>query len=151
MLNNWTDKVELNEYVNLENASQTTLDKMNETGENIEKGKEILEQQADRIYNKYYHELAEVKPLGDYYKIKLANKTLEEDRVLEANEITTLIDEAKDEHINFMMKSIAKNPYIKRTETYSNRLVELDKEMNKLESDLAEKGLTVQTANDEVK
>lgn len=151
MLNNWTDKVELNAYVHLDIADEETIENIQQTSKDIEEGKDILERQADRIYQKYYPEFAEKKKLDTYYKIALADKTLKEDKVLNPIEIQEVMEEAKDNHANFMMKSIAKNPYIQPVKTYQNNIANLKEQMDNIEEDLEKQGQTVQTASDDIK
>lgn len=122
MLRNWSNKVEINNIVEDIDIDEKTISNLKATKHSIDLGKEILEKQADRIYKKYYPELAENKNYNNYYKIAIANKTIQNDRVLSKEEIATTLIEASENRLEYMMKSVAKNPYIKSVQSYQKDL-----------------------------
>jgi len=122
MVRNWENSLKYNRIIQDVGIDKNTLESLSETKDNIEIGKEILDKQADRILKKYYPELNEQTNYKSYYKMAIAQETLENDKVLEPEEIVQVLEKAKDNRLDFMMKSIVKNPYKRPIEDYQKPL-----------------------------
>jgi len=122
MVNNWKKSVELNSEIKVDEDFADTFDKITETQENIDLGKDILENQSIRIYEKYYPELNKNQNYSTYYKMEIAQQTLENDRVLTVDEIKETLIKAQDNELNYMLKTIVKSPYKKPIGDIQNQL-----------------------------
>ena len=122
MIHNWERATRFNSQIKPEKDFSTTLRDIDETKEKLQLGKDILENQFTRIYEKYYPELNKIYTLLPYYKMVLAEKTLEEDRVLDSKEITAVLSKAQDDELTYMLKIVSKNPYVESASTYQKKL-----------------------------
>jgi len=139
MVNNWKKSVELNSEIKVDEDYSDTWKKIVETQDNIELGKNILEKQSVRIYEKYYPELNENQNYSTYYKMEIAQRTLENDRVLNIDEIKETLAKAQDNELNYMLKTITKNPYQKPVADVQRQLFYANK---KVKSFLSDKGIS---------
>lgn len=144
MVNNWRKSVKTNQLINPEENYDASLEDIEMTKENLETGKEILGKQFTRIYEKYYPELHKNQNYTTYYKMKIAERTLEKGQVLKLDEIKETLMEAQDNELNYMLKTIYKNPYIKPVKNLQRDLFQAKKAM---ENFYEENGIT----RDEVK
>lgn len=144
MINNWEKSVKTNQLINPEENYDASLEDIEMTKENLETGKEILEKQFTRIYEKYYPELHKNQNYTTYYKMKIAERTLEKGQVLKLDEIKETLMEAQDNEMNYMLKTIYKNPYIKPVKNLQRDLFQAKKAM---ENFYEENGVT----RDEIK
>ena len=139
MVNNWKKSVELNSEIKVDEDYSETFDKISETQGNIDLGKDILEKQSIRIYEKYYPELNKNQNYSTYYKMEIAQRTLENDRVLSIDEIKETLVKAQDNELNYMLKTITKNPYQKPVADVQRQLFYANK---KVKSFLNDKGIS---------
>src|SRR5699024_5342437 len=139
MVNNLKKSDELNSEIKVDEDYSETFDKISETQGNIDLGKDILEKQSIRIYEKYYPELNKNQNYSTYYKMEIAQRTLENDRVLSIDEIKETLVKAQDNELNYMLKTITKNPYQKPVADVQRQLFYANK---KVKSFLNDKGIS---------
>lgn len=129
MVNNWKKSVELNSEINIDKDFSDTFEKIEKTQDNIDLGNNILENQSIRIYEKYYPELNKNQNYPTYYKLEIAQRSLEDDRVLTTDEIKEILEEAQDNELNYMLKTITKSPYRKPIEDIQKQLFYANKDV----------------------
>lgn len=139
MVNNWERAVNVNSQIQPDQNFNDTFNKIKEARESISMGKDILEKQFTRIYEKYYPELNEKYTYSTYYKMAIAEETLKQDRVLSAQEIGQVLSEAQDNELNYMLTTIMKNPYVQPVHEYQKKLFHVTNELNGF---LDERGIT---------
>lgn len=139
MVNNWERAVNVNSQIQPDQNFNDTLNKIKEARESISMGKDILEKQFTRIYEKYYPELNEKYTYSTYYKMAIAEETLKQDRVLSAQEIGQVLSESQDNELNYMLTTIMKNPYVQPVHEYQKKLFHVTNELNGF---LDERGIT---------
>jgi len=122
MLNNWEKSVETNQIIKPDENYSETLKQIEKSKDNLEVGKEVLDKQFVRIYEKYYPELNEKQNYSTYFKIEIAQRTLKEDRVLTLNEIKETLGEAQNYELNTMLKTVYKNPYVQPVKSLQRNL-----------------------------
>lgn len=122
MLNNWEKSVEKNQIIKPDENYSETLKQIKKSKDNLEVGKEVLDKQFVRIYEKYYPELNEKQNYSTYFKIEIAQRTLKEDRVLTLNEIKETLGEAQNNELNTMLKTVYKNPYVQPVKSLQRNL-----------------------------
>ena len=143
MLHNWQNSLKYNSIINDTEISDKDIQAVTNTAENIEKGKEIFEKQSQRIFEKYYPDLAENANFSAYYIMAITDKTIAEDRILEPQEIKDVLDNARNNHLNSMLKLVVKNPYVQPAETYAKKLEDSHNRLKAIDKDLEIKGLKV--------
>jgi len=131
MVRNWENSLKYNEIIKDETIDEQTITNLKNTKKSIDLGKNIIEKQSDRIFNKYYPKLAEKTNYASYYKMVIAQETLKQDKALNKEEIATVLDEARNNRLDYMMKSIVKTPYIKSVRNYQKPLAENQKRLKK--------------------
>jgi len=129
MVNNWKKSVELNSEINIDKDFSETFKKIEKTQDNINLGNDILENQSIRIYEKYYPELNKNQKFSTYYKMEIAQRSLENDRVLTTDEIKETLAEAQDKELNYMLKTITKSPYRKPIQDVQKQLFYANKDV----------------------
>jgi len=122
MLNNWEKSVVTNQVIKPDENYSESLSQIERTRDNLDVGKEILDKQFVRIYEKYYPELNERQNYSTYFKIEIAQRTLKEDRVLTLNEIKETLVEAQNNELNTMLKTVYKNPYVQPVKSLQRNL-----------------------------
>ena len=147
MLHNWQNSLKYNSIINDTEISDKDIQAVTNTAENIEKGKEIFEKQSQRIFEKYYPDLAENANFSAYYIMAITDKTIAEDRILEPQEIKDVLDNARNNHLNSMLKLVVKNPYVQPAETYAKKLEDSHNRLKAIDKDLEIKGLKVSDLN----
>lgn len=135
MTRNWEKSIEYNEIIKDEEADLNTLKELSDTKKEVELGKEILNKQADRIYKKYYPDLAKEMNYAPYYKLAIAQKTLEKDSVLSTEEIASVLDNSREKRYDFTLKKIFKNPYKKSARNYQQYLSSSQNELKQFYKD----------------
>ena len=143
MLHNWQNSLKYNSIINDTEISDKDIQAVTNTAENIEKGKEIFEKQSQRIFEKYYPDLAENANFSAYYIMAITDKTIAEDRILEPQEIKDVLDNARNNHLNSMLKLVVKNPYVQPAETYARKLEDSHNRLKAIDKNLEIKGLKV--------
>lgn len=143
MLHNWQNSLKYNAIINDTEISDKDIQAVTNTAENIEKGKEIFEKQSQRIFEKYYPDLAENANFSAYYIMAITDKTVAEDKILEPQEIKNVLDNARNNHLNSMLKLVVKNPYVQPAETYAKKLENSHNRLKEIDKDLEIKGLKV--------
>ena len=143
MLHNWQNSLKYNAIINDTEISDKDIQAVTNTAENIEKGKEIFEKQSQRIFEKYYPNLAENANFSSYYIMAITDKTIAEDKILEPQEIKNVLDNARNNHLNSMLKLVVKNPYVQPAETYAKKLEDSHNRLKVIDKDLEIKGLKV--------
>ena len=134
MVNNWENSVKLNEIIKPDSTDNNLNEKIESTKNDIETGKEILEKQYIRLFEKYYPELNK-KPLSNYYKFSISQETLKQDKVLNADELVIVLDKARTKELESMLKTITKNPYIQPIKNYQRQLFTAKKEVDNFYED----------------
>ena len=117
MVNNWKNAEKVNQLIKPDTFDKTVFDKINETEESVQRGKEILNKESLRIFNKYYPTLKDAN-FSDYAKINIGQKTLAKDKVLDKKELKQILSHAQDNELKDMMRAITKKPYLKDIQTY---------------------------------
>ncbi|MEG0679163.1 MAG: hypothetical protein RR439_04880, partial [Carnobacterium sp.] len=97
--------------------------------ENVDRGKEILEKQYLRIFEKYYPELSD-KKFSNYAKMNIAQKSLEVDKVLDKEEIVDLLSSSRDDEVKDILRTLSKNPYAKSAMEYQRNIVKATQRLN---------------------
>ena len=143
MLHNWQNSLKYNSIINDTEISDKDIQAVTDTAENIEQGKAIFEKQSQRIFEKYYPDLAENANFSAYYIMAITDKTIAEDRILEPQEIKDVLDNARNNHLNSMLKLVVKNPYVQPAETYAKKLEDSHNRLKAIDKDLEIKGLKV--------
>ena len=139
MVNNWERATKLNSQIQPEKDFEDTFNKISEAKESLAIGKDVLEKQFTRVYEKNYPELNEIFNYSTYYKMAIAEETLTQDRVLNAQEIGQILSEAQDNELKYMLTTIMKKPYIQPVHDYQKKLFHATNKMNDF---LEEKGIT---------
>lgn len=117
MVNNWKNAEKVNQLIKPDTFDKTVFDKINETEESVQRGKEILNKESLRIFNKYYPTLKDAN-FSDYAKINIGQETLVKDKVLDKKELKQILSHAQDNELKDMMRAITKKPYLKDIQTY---------------------------------
>ena len=143
MLHNWQNSLKYNSIINDTEISDKDIQAVTDTAENIEQGKAIFEKQSQRIFEKYYPDLAENANFSAYYIMAITDKTIAEDRILEPQEIKDVLDNARNNHLNSMLKLVVKNPYVQPAETYARKLEDSHNRLKAIDKNLETKGLKV--------
>lgn len=118
MVNNWEHSLEHNAIITDIGIDEKDLKNLQMTKENIQLGQEIMHKQADRIMAKYYPELNEKSKISPYYKAVIAQETIQQDKVLSYTTLKDIMNEAKENRLNYMLQTIVKNPYEKPVAEY---------------------------------
>ena len=143
MLHNWQNSLKYNSIINDTEISDKDIQAVTDTAENIEQGKAIFEKQSQRIFEKYYPDLAENANFSAYYIMAITDKTIAEDKILEPQEIKDVLDNARNNHLNSMLKLVVKNPYVQPAETYARKLEDSHNRLKAIDKNLETKGLKV--------
>lgn len=117
MVNNWKNAEKVNQLIKTDSFDEAVFDKINETEESIQRGKEILNKESIRIFERYYPALKETN-FSDYAKIRIGQETLAKDTVLDKKELKEILSDAQDDELKDMLRSITKNPYLKGIKSY---------------------------------
>ena len=134
MLNNWKNATKFNQKIKPNKDFSDTLEKIDMTEQNINQGTKILNNQYERIFEKYYPSLSELK-LTPYKKVSLAEETLKQDKVLNEKEIKTVFSQSQDKELDVMLQSFMKNPYVKNVQYHQERLHMTNQKINKFYKD----------------
>ncbi len=129
MIKNWQRTEAINKIIKPDEFDSSILDKIELTKENIARGKEILENQYLRIFEKHYPELVE-NNFSNYAKINIAKRSLEIDKVLELEEVVSILSESRDNEVKDILKTISKNPYVKPSIEYNRAIVVATKKLD---------------------
>uniref|UniRef100_UPI00344BC40C MobQ family relaxase n=1 Tax=Carnobacterium sp. TaxID=48221 RepID=UPI00344BC40C len=129
MIKNWQRTEAINKIIKPDEFDSSILNKIELTKENIARGKEILENQYLRIFEKHYPELVE-NNFSNYAKINIAKRSLEIDKVLELEEVVSILSESRDNEVKDILKTISKNPYVKPSIEYNRAIVVATKKLD---------------------
>lgn len=129
MIKNWQRTETINKIIKPDEFDSSILDKIEFKKENIDRGKEILEKQYLRIFEKHYPELIE-NNFSNYAKINIAKRSLEIDKVLEMEEVVSILSESRDNEVKDILKTISKNPYVKPSIEYNRAIVLATKKLD---------------------
>src|SRR5699024_8580757 len=143
MLHNWQNSLKYNSIINDTEISDKDIQAVTDTAENIEQGKAIFEKQSQRIFEKYYPDLAENANFSAYYIMAITDKTIAEDKILEPQEIKDVLDNARNNHLNSMLKLVVKNPYVQPAETYDRKLEDSHNRLKAIDKKLKNKRLKI--------
>jgi len=149
MVHNWEKSTEIKAQLNPDKDFESTFNTIDVTKENIQQGKQILEQQFTRIFDKYYPEMNENHNFSTYYKMALTQRTLDEDRVLNEDEIADTIVGARDKKLSSMLQTITKNPYLSSVEKYMNSFTNTVEQLDDFKAKYKVNDDTVHTLNEE--
>jgi len=151
MVNNWENSTTIKGQLNPEDNYEKDFQNINDTKQDIHRGKEILEKQFTRIYEKYYPKLNEKYNYSTYYKMAIAQQTLQEDRVLSKDELAETLVGARDKEKTFMLKAITKNPYHIPLKDHMDNLTKTNKQISQFKEKHNITKETIHTLNDEDK
>lgn len=143
MLHNWQNSLKYNAIIHDTEISDKDIQAVANTAENIEKGKEIFEKQSQRIFEKYYPALAEKVNYSAYYVMAITDQTIKQDRVLDDEEIKDVLLNARENHLNEMLKLVVKNPYVQSSDVYLKKLSESHKAITSVDKELSENNMSV--------
>lgn len=129
MIKNWQRTEKINKLIQPDKFDPSVLDKIEFAKENVDRGKEILEKQYLRIFEKYYPELSD-KKFSNYAKMNIAQKSLEVDKVLDKEEIVDLLSSSRDDEVKDILRTISKNPYAKSAMDYQRNIVKATQRLN---------------------
>ncbi|MCA9766704.1 MAG: MobA/MobL family protein [Carnobacterium sp.] len=129
MIKNWQRTEAINKIIKPDEFDSSILDKIELTKENIARGKEILENQYLRIFEKHYPELVE-NNFSNYAKINIAKRSLEIDKVLELEEVVSILSESRDNEVRDILKTISNNSYVKPSIEYNRAIVVATKKLD---------------------
>ena len=129
MIKNWQRTEKINKLIQPDKFDPSVLDKIEFTKENVDRGKEILEKQYLRIFEKYYPELSD-KKFSNYAKMNIAQKSLEVDKVLDKEEIVDLLSSSRDDEVKDILRTLSKNPYAKPAMEYQRNIVKATQRLN---------------------
>ncbi|UJF16788.1 hypothetical protein LZ578_12030 (plasmid) [Jeotgalibaca sp. MA1X17-3] len=129
MIKNWQRTEAINKIIRPDNFDSSVIDKIEFTKENVERGKEILEKQYLRIFEKYYPELID-HHFSKYTQMNIAKRSLEVDQVLEMEEVVSILSESRDNEVKDLLKTISKNPYVKPSIEYNRAIVVATKKLD---------------------
>lgn len=117
MVNNWKNAEKVNQLIKPGSFDETIFDKINETQDNVQRGKDILTKESIRIFERHYPTFKNAK-FSDYAKISIGQETLLKDKVLDEKELKDILAHAQDNELKDMMRTITKKPYLKDIKTY---------------------------------
>ncbi|MGH2079654.1 MobQ family relaxase [Aerococcus urinaeequi] len=143
MLHNWQNSLKYNAIIHDTEISDKDIQAVADTAENIEQGKAIFEKQSQRIFEKYYPALAEKVNYSAYYVMAITDQTIKQDRVLDDAEIKDVLFNARENHLNEMLKLVVKNPYVQPVEVYFEKLSTSRNQLNMIDEELEIKGISV--------
>ncbi|MEG0552987.1 MAG: MobQ family relaxase [Carnobacterium sp.] len=129
MTKNWQRTEKINKLIQPDKFDPSVLDKIESVKENVDRGKEILEKQYLRIFEKYYPELSD-KKFSNYAKMNIAQKSLEVDKVLDKEEIVDLLSSSRDDEVKDILRTLSKNPYAKSAMEYQRNIVKATQRLN---------------------
>ena len=144
MIKNWQRTEKINKLIQPDKFDPSVLDKIEFAKENVDRGKEILEKQYLRIFEKYYPELSD-KKFSNYAKMNIAQKSLEVDKVLDKEEIVDLLSSSRDDEVKDILRTVSKNPYAKSAMDYQRNIV---KATQRLEQFYEENNVTKDTVKE---
>uniref|UniRef100_UPI0034503C32 MobQ family relaxase n=1 Tax=Carnobacterium TaxID=2747 RepID=UPI0034503C32 len=122
MIKNWQRAENINKIIQPDKFDPLVLDKIEIAKENVDRGKEILEKQYLRVFDKHYPALSD-KTFSHYAKMNIAQKSLELDKVLDKEEIVSILSESRDNEVKDLLRTISKNPYEKSARDYQRNVV----------------------------
>ena len=134
MVNNWRNAEQVNQIVKPDSFDETIFDKINETKESVQRGKDILNKESIRIFERYYPALKDTN-FSVYAKISIGQETLAKDRVLDKEELKEILSYAQDNELKDMLRSITKKPYLKDIKTYQKDFYCASKKMQQFLDD----------------
>uniref|UniRef100_UPI00344C6CB4 MobQ family relaxase n=1 Tax=Carnobacterium sp. TaxID=48221 RepID=UPI00344C6CB4 len=129
MIKNWQRTENINNIIQPDKFDPLVIDKIELAKENVNSGKEILENQYLRLFDKYYPELIK-NNFSNYAKMNIAQRTLEGDKVLEMKEVVSILSESRDNEVKEILKTISKNPYVKPSIEYNRAIVVATKKLD---------------------
>ena len=150
MIKNWQRTETINKIIKPEHFDSSVLDKIEFTKENVERGKEILEKQYLRIFEKYYPELID-HHFSKYAQMNIAKRSLEVDKVLEPEEVVSILSESRDNEVKDLLKTISKNAHVKPSIEYNRAIVVATKKLDEFYKENNVNQDTVQNLSDDKK
>ena len=129
MIKNWQRTENINKIIQPDTFDPLILDKIELAKENVDRGKEILEKQYLRVFDKHYPALSD-KTFSPYAKMNIAQKSLELDKVLDKEEIIYILSESRDNEVKDLLRTISKNPYAKSARDYQRNVVRATQNLN---------------------
>lgn len=129
MIKNWQRTEKINKLIQPDKFDPSVLEKIEFAKENVDRGKEILEKQYLRIFEKYYPELSG-KKFSHYAKMNIAQKSLEVDKVLDKEEIIGILSSSRDDEVKDILRTVSKNPYAKSAMEYQRNIVKSTQRLN---------------------
>jgi len=151
MVHNWENSTTIKEELSPEDNYEKEFKNINDTKQDIQSGKEILEKQFTRIYEKHYPELNEKYNYSTYYKMAIAQRTLQEDRVLSKDELADTLIGARDKEKDYMLKAITRNPYHIPLKAHMDHLTKTNQQISQFKEKHNVTKETVHTLNNEDK
>lgn len=151
MVHNWENSTTIKEELSPEDNYEKEFKNINDTKQDIQRGKKILEKQFTRIYEKHYPELNEKYNYSTYYKMAIAQRTLQEDRVLSKDELADTLIGARDKEKDYMLKAITRNPYHIPLKAHMDHLTKTNQQISQFKEKHNVTKETVHTLNDEGK
>ena len=122
MIKNWQRTERINKLIQPDTFDPTIFETIERAKENIDRGKEILEKQYLRLFDKHYPALSD-KTFSPYAKMNIAQRSLELDKVLDKEEIISILSESRDNEVKDLLRTISKNPYAKSARDYQRNVV----------------------------
>ena len=110
MVYNWQRAEKLNKMIQPDSFDTSIVEKIDETKGSIQHGKQLVEDHAVRIYEKYYPELQE-ETFSRFAKINIGQQSLEKDRKLNDKEILTILKTSLDDEVDSVLKTISSRNY----------------------------------------